>query len=156
MKKRKISDWKVYAQRGGGAANIQLKDKSDHGLREGVYQLLEDLKQKYPELIDEVMTGGTGQGAAQRLRGGGLRIDNENRSRSTGRMGRRLLQQVPSQKAQHGYHEQLEDMRSMFLIQGPGIAKGRKLGNFSIVDIAPSLAGIMGFEMETSEGKNVL
>lgn len=154
--KGKISDWKVYAQRGGGAANIQLKDKSDHGLREGVYQLLKDLKQKYPELIDEVMTG---EQAKEQRRGYAeadfvltTKIGVEVREEWDGD----FLQKIPSQKAQHGYHEHLKDMRSMFLIQGPGIAKGRKLGNFSIVDIAPSLAGIMGFEMETSEGKNVL
>ena len=37
-----------------------------------------------------------------------------------------------------------------------GIEKGKKLGNFSIVNIAPTLANLMGFEMETAEGKRVL
>ena len=36
------------------------------------------------------------------------------------------------------------------------IEKGKKLGNFSIVNIAPTLAKLMGFEMETAEENSVL
>lgn len=59
-------------------------------------------------------------------------------------------------RAMHDYDELYEEMRASFLIEGVGIQKQRDLGLIKLVDVAPTLAAIMGFRMEDADGRNVL
>lgn len=47
-------------------------------------------------------------------------------------------------------------MTTGFVATGCGIKKGRGLGRINIVDVAPTLAGLMGFSMGATAGKMVL
>jgi predicted AlkP superfamily pyrophosphatase or phosphodiesterase len=50
-------------------------------------------------------------------------------------------------KGTHGYFPDAANMRSTFMIMGPGIAKGRNIGEIDMRAIAPTLAQIMGIEL---------
>ncbi len=50
-------------------------------------------------------------------------------------------------KGTHGYFPDAANMRSTFMVMGPGIAKGRNLGEIDMRMIAPALALIMGVEL---------
>ena len=61
-----------------------------------------------------------------------------------------------AQKAQHGYCENLKDMRASFYIESKNIEKNKDIEELRLVDVAPTLANIMGFEIPTAEGMNIL
>ena len=61
-----------------------------------------------------------------------------------------------AQKAQHGYCENLKDMRASFYIEGKNIEENKDIEELRLVDVAPTLANIMGFEIPTAEGMNIL
>ena len=68
-------------------------------------------------------------------------------------LGNGLPLAVPSgaYKGMHGYFPAAPEMRSTFLISGPGIAKGRDLGEIDMRAIAPTLAHEMGAALPNAE-----
>ena len=58
-------------------------------------------------------------------------------------------------KAQHGYSEEFEEMRASFMLAGWGIEKGN-IEQVNLIDVAPTLAGIMGFTLKDAQGRNLL
>lgn len=54
-------------------------------------------------------------------------------------------------KGMHGYFPAAPEMRSTFMIMGPGIPKGRKLGEIDMRAIAPTLAKLMGGTLPDAE-----
>ena len=53
----------------------------------------------------------------------------------------------------HGYLPDQPDMLSMCIVSGPGLKAGTKLGKIRAIDIAPTVARILGIELPTAEGK---
>ena len=58
---------------------------------------------------------------------------------------------VPHSKGTHGWFPAAPEMRAAFLIMGPGIPAGKKLGEIDQRAIAPTLAGIMGARLDSAE-----
>ncbi len=55
----------------------------------------------------------------------------------------------------HGYLPDQPDMLSMCIISGPGLKAGTKLGKIRAIDIAPTVARILGIELPAAEGKPI-
>jgi len=55
----------------------------------------------------------------------------------------------------HGYLPDQPDMLAMCIVSGPGLKHGTKLGKIRAIDIAPTVASILGIELPTAEGKPV-
>ena len=53
----------------------------------------------------------------------------------------------------HGYLPDQPDMLSLCIVSGPGLKAGTKLGKIRAIDIAPTVARILGIELPTAEGK---
>ena len=53
----------------------------------------------------------------------------------------------------HGYLPDQPDLLSACVVWGPGIKPGTNLGKISILDIAPTIAKILGVELPTADGK---
>lgn len=152
--KGQITDWKAYCQRAGGTAEIRLRDPQDHQsakILEGVVKgLLEDKDSGIMEVLtgEEAKARGGFPEAAYVLvaeKGYELRNDTE------GEYCRTQL----AQKAQHGYSEEFPEMRASFLLAGPGIQKGN-IENVKLIDVAPTLAGLMGAVLPEAEGRDLL
>lgn len=60
-----------------------------------------------------------------------------------------------TQKAQHGYSEDFPEMRASFMLTGEGIGKGT-VDDVRLIDVAPTLAGIMHFTLPDAEGRDLL
>ena len=60
-----------------------------------------------------------------------------------------------TQKAQHGYSEKFPEMRTSFMITGEGIGKG-KITGVHLIDVAPTLAAVMGAGLPDAQGRNLL
>ncbi|RDY28503.1 alkaline phosphatase family protein [Romboutsia weinsteinii] len=155
-KNGKLLDWSVWCQRSGGTGQIRLKDKDNKEVRTKVKGILNELLNDENSGISEVITGEE----AKEIRRGFPDADYviiskagyEVREDTVGE----YLDSNTKQKAQHGYCENLQDMRASFYIEGVNIEKNKDIEELRLVDVAPTLAKIMGFEIPTAEGKNIL
>lgn len=150
----KVISWKAFSQRAGGTAEIRLADPSDQEAAEILKKVMEQLKEDPESGILEVLTG-----EEARQRGGfpeaayvivsekGYEI----RDDVVGEYCRTRL----TQKAQHGYSESFPEMRASFMLTGEGIQKGF-IKNVKLIDVAPTLAGLMNFTLPDAEGRDVL
>jgi predicted AlkP superfamily pyrophosphatase or phosphodiesterase len=56
-------------------------------------------------------------------------------------------------KGTHGYFPTHPEMRAAFMIDGPGIPKGKKLGEIDMRSIAPTFAKVMGVSLPDAKQK---
>jgi len=65
-----------------------------------------------------------------------------------------LLVLMPDGAARSGWHgpQQEDSWRLPFALRGPGIAKGRVIGYAENIDVAPTIAAMMGVEPPNSDG----
>lgn len=149
-----VASWKAYSQRAGGTAEIRLSDPQDTETRNAVKRILDGLLADADSGILEVV-----EGEDAKKRGGFpdaafvlvSRKGYELRDDVTGVYCRTQL----TQKAQHGYSENFEEMRASFMLTGEGIEKG-SVDNVRLIDVAPTLAGIMQFTLPDAEGRDLL
>lgn len=151
-----VIDWRIFSQRSGGTAQICLKDKNDTEAKALAGKILYDLLNDPDSGISEVLTGEE----AARLRFGYPECDYALISKKgfeirDGVMGDYCTDKI-YKTAQHGYDENYYEMRAIYGIWGKGIERNRDLGLARIVDIAPTLASIMGISMPTAEGIDLL
>ena len=152
----KLMDWDVWCQRSGGTGQIRLKDKENKEVRAKVEGILNELLNDENSGISEVITGKEAKEIRRGFPDANYVIISkpgyEVREDTVGE----YLDSNTSQKAQHGYCENLKDMRASFYIEGVNIEKNKDVEELRLVDVAPTLANIMGFEIPTAEGKNIL
>lgn len=150
----KVISWKAFSQRAGGTAEIRLADPTDAKAAAVLKNVMEQLLSDPESGILEVVTG-----EEARRRGGfpdaayvlvsekGYEI----RDDVIGEYCRTRL----TQKAQHGYSENFPEMRASFMLTGEGIPKGH-IENVRLIDVAPTLAGLMHFILPDAEGRDLL
>lgn len=150
----KVTDWKAFSQRAGGTAEIRLKDSGDTQAAQALAEVMKRLLEDENSGILEVLTGeqakargGFPQAAYVLVSKKGYEL----RDDTQGDYCRTRL----TQKAQHGYSEKFPEMRASFMLAGPGISKGNIEG-VRLIDVAPTLAGLMGAALENAEGRNLL
>lgn len=150
----KVTSWKAYSQRAGGTSEIRLADPDDEETRCAVKKILDGLLADPDSGILEVLNtedarnrGGFPDSAFVLVSKKGYEL----RDDVTGVYCRTLL----TQKAQHGYSEDFPEMRASFMLYGEGIEKGHVQG-VRLIDVAPTLARLMGFRLPDAEGHSVL
>lgn len=149
-----VTGWRAYSQRAGGTAEIRLADSGDEEAEKKLSQVMRELESDPESGILEILTG-----EQARARGGFpeaayvlvAKKGYELRDDIQGDYCRTRL----TQKAQHGYSEEFEEMRASFFLTGPGIPAGT-IENVRLIDVAPTLAGIMGAELLQAEGRDLL
>lgn len=149
-----MTDWKAFCQRAGGVGEIRMHADATEADRQLVLDILNELQADPAKGILEVLTNDMAQ-----ARGGFPESDFvvisrkgfEIREDLTGPYCHTHL----SQAAQHGYSEQFEEMRASFILSVPGVAP-KHIGMVKLIDVAPTLAGVMGIELPKAQGKSVL
>ena len=150
----KVLSWKAFSQRAGGTAEIRLADPDDQEAAAALKTVMDQLLSDPDSGIMEVLTG-----EEARKRGGFPEAayvlvsekGYELRDDVIGDYCRTRL----TQKAQHGYNENFPEMRASFMLSGEGIEKGY-IDNVKLIDVAPTLAALMNFELPDAEGRNLL
>ena len=150
----KVLSWKAFSQRAGGTAEIRLADPDDQEAAAALKTVVDQLLSDPDSGIMEVLTG-----EEARKRGGFPEAayvlvsekGYELRDDVIGDYCRTRL----TQKAQHGYNENFPEMRASFMLSGEGIEKGY-IDNVKLIDVAPTLAALMNFELPDAEGRNLL
>lgn len=150
----KVISWKAFSQRAGGTAEIRLADPTDAEAAAVLKNVMDQLQSDPESGILEVVTG-----EEARKRGGfpeaayvlvsekGYEI----RDDVVGEYCRTRL----TQKAQHGYSENFPEMRASFMLTGEGISQGH-IKDVRLIDVAPTLAGLMNFTLPDAEGRDLL
>ncbi len=59
----------------------------------------------------------------------------------------------PERKGSHGHDANLPDLHATFVAWGAGIKRGARLGEISNVDVAPTIAKLLGLSIPNAEGK---
>ena len=59
---------------------------------------------------------------------------------------------TPAEGGTHGYMNSDPQMQAIFVASGANIRKGERLGNISNVDVAPTIAALLGLPMEHTAG----
>jgi predicted AlkP superfamily pyrophosphatase or phosphodiesterase len=59
----------------------------------------------------------------------------------------------PERRGGHGHDANLPDLHATFIIWGAGIKPGVKLGEISNIDVAPTIAKLLGIELPNVDGK---
>ena len=148
----KISGWEAMPWATGGSFAIVLARPDDAALRAKVGALLARLAAdpgaKIAQVISEpaiVAAGGNPRAAFYvNLKIGAVAAPFLS-------SGLPLVLPSNGYKGMHGYFPAAPEMRSTFLIAGPGIAKGRDLGEIDMRAIAPTLARAMGATLPGAE-----
>lgn len=149
----RVVGYRAFCQRSGGAGLIKVQRPEDVSV---VRELLEDLALHHPDQITGVLTGA----AARRDRHAGGDFDLIVTTKPGWEIRESLdcpvLTTPPSQPAQHGYDENVDDMRAICVIAGRGVDAGAALADGSIVDVAPTLCDLMGIPMPEADGRSLL
>src|SRR5882724_3079706 len=152
--KEKVKAWKAFPWATGGSAAIVLKDPKDTAVTQQVRELLKKLASDPANGIDRVL-----EADDLHARGGyptasffvGLKPGWKNGYALTGP----IVQSV-KMSGTHGALNDLPELRSSFFVVGPGVPAGKKFELIDMRDIAPTLAHLVGLEMPSADGKNLL
>ena len=151
----KVSAWEANSwNSSGGLGAIVLRNPQDASVCDRVRAVLQKFNDDTARPIHRIL-----EGAEARTTGGfpsatfvvGLRPP----FRTGGDLRGPFIRDGKS-RGGHGYLPDLPEMNSSFVIAGREIPAGRALGIIDMRDIAPTLAGVLGLELPSAEGRNLL
>jgi hypothetical protein len=150
----RLKAWRAIAWNSGGSAAVMLKDPNDRGARNRVAAALKDLADEEGACLFRVYEGE----AARRLGGfpDATFIVGVKPGCYLGGGFEAPITRDIKPGGGHGYLPELEEMDASFFIAGPGVPAGRNLGRIDMRDIAPTLASLLGVELPSAEGRDVL
>jgi hypothetical protein len=71
----------------------------------------------------------------------------------SGAVGGPVTAEIPQQAGGHGYLASDPDMDALFIATGYGVTSGARLDRIANVDIAPTVAKLLGVALPTAKGK---
>lgn len=142
-----------------GTTEIRLKNRKNLVIKNKVFSILKKIKSKYPNIIDKLYT----RKDLDRLMAS-KEADFALNAKSGFRFcddfdGDIIIDTVKpgdywgTYIGMHGFSPENTEMNSCYIISGPGIKKNTFISGVKIVDVAPTLAAIMGIKMKSAEGK---
>lgn len=147
-----ITGWDAVPWPAGGTFAIVLARPDDAALRAKVGALVTKLAADPAAHFAHVITGPAITAAGGSV-GVAWYIDLKLGAAAAPFLGASLPMVLPSghYKGMHGYFPAAPEMRSTFLIAGPGVARGKDLGEIDMRAIAPTLAKVMGASLPGAE-----
>jgi predicted AlkP superfamily pyrophosphatase or phosphodiesterase len=147
--------WQAWAAKGHGMAAVYLKDSKDDQLRGKVAALLEELAKDPKNGIAWIHPGGTPPVATGFPKAAFVLSARPGFAFSSASHSGEVVGPC-NLKGTHGYPPSQAEMDTSFLAVGPGIAPGRDLKRISLVDVAPTVAHLLGVRLPQATGRNVL
>ncbi|HPU05582.1 MAG TPA: ectonucleotide pyrophosphatase/phosphodiesterase [Thermogutta sp.] len=146
---------KAWCMSQGGAAGIYIFDTQQRD------QLMEQLRQAFQSVegIQAVLTGKEVEALGQKTAQADPRCPDiwlaaeKGYSFSETTTGDEVVTTRSGLGGTHGYLPDQPDMWAMCVIWGPGIKPGTRLGKVQIVDIAPTIATLLGVELPDADGR---
>ncbi len=145
-----IKSWKAEPWMAGGMAAIMLHDPSDKATEQQAKTLLDGLAADPTNGIAEILgrdeikkRGGFPDAAFLVVLKPGYYTGNA--------LSGSLVTTVPGHRGSHGFSPEYPEMHSSFFAVGAGIARHRDLGVVDMLQIAPTVAGILHVRMLTAK-----
>lgn len=149
-----VLSWKAFSQRAGGTAEIRLADPSDTEAAAILKNVMEQLRNNTGSGIMEILTGEEAKERGGFPEAAYVLVSEKGYELRDDVIGDYCRTRL-TQKAQHGYNENFPEMRASFMLTGEGIPKG-SLDHVRLIDVAPTLAGLMKFCLPDAEGRDLL
>ena len=143
-----ITGWDAYCESAGFSAQVYLRDPDSTALQKQVSRLLQGLTQG----IGQVLTRGQAQSRHHLAGGFSLVLETDNRTAFSGDCRGELLTCLPSPVGKHGYLPE-KGPQPVFWAQGPDFNPGVILDQCDLVDVAPTLARLLGGELPNAQGR---
>lgn len=149
-----ITSWIAATRASGGAAAIYLRDQYNEELAKVLTDIFADLHKKEGSPIWRVINKkdaaklGADPRAALFLEAAPGFVISERVS------GKKITDKLDSalERAGSGYLPSRSEMRGMLIVAGKGIKPNSKIEYAQLVDIAPTIARLLGFELKASRG----
>lgn len=147
----RVTLWRAIAQTFGGSAAIFIKNPQDEATVRAVEKLFSDLAGEDDSPLWRVTTrrDAAKLGADPRAV---LYLDAAPLYTMSARSDGSRYGQVAARTAQ-GYLPSRAEMRAALIISGKGIKAGTKIEYARLLDIAPTVARLLGLEMKTARGR---
>lgn len=147
-------EWKAYIQSAGGSAYVHIKDK-DYETEKLVLEILNDIIKNEEFGIESIY---------DREEMKELHMHESVRYAIEAKKGYTFLDNLTDFLREdlksnnigygnHGYSPFKEGYRCNLVLSGSSIKKGWDLGDINMVDIAPTMAAILGLEMKNTDGR---
>jgi predicted AlkP superfamily pyrophosphatase or phosphodiesterase len=152
--KGRVTSWRAVAQSFGGSAAVFVKDPKDEGFIHEVETFFTQQAEKPDSPIWRIITRreATKLGADSRA---ALYLDAAPlyaiTARSTGSSITNLSR--GADRSIRGYAPSRVEMRALFVIAGKGIKSGEQTPYARLIDVAPTVARLLGLEMKTARGR---
>ena len=147
----KVASWEAMPWPSGGSAAIVLARRDDQELKLRVRALLDKLQADPATRITAIIT----RDEIARMGGNPQAEFYLNLAPDTYAAGfagaAAPLSGASTRKGMHGHFPQAVNLRSSFMIMGPGIARGRSLGEIDMRSIAPTLAKELRIKLDGAE-----
>ncbi len=143
----RVGSWRALAWIWGSSAAVMLNDPSDAASRARASRVLADLAARGE--IERVVPGGL---AAEPRAAFVVNLP------ATSRFGYDLdapIARPVEESGSHGLLPEAQAMDASFFIEGPGI-EHHDLGRIEMTDVAPTLAGRLGLDLPSADGRDVL
>ncbi len=147
-----VKSWKAVAQSFGGSAGIFMKNPQDETLARELETLFTELQEKSD---DNPLWRITARREAARL-GADHRpvfyLDAAPSFQISAHATGSTISKTEDRSAS-GYLPSRAEMRAAMIISGKGIKTGKRIEYARMIDIAPTIARLLGFEMKTARGR---
>lgn len=151
----KMTDWKAYIQSSAVSAHVYLKDPTDEALANEVYRLLDANRELL--YIEHIFTREQVK-KTYRLDGDFSFVLESKEGSSFGfnimadYQNPIVNEDYRVSRGTHG-HIPSKGEQPCLILSGPGVLEGKELSVAKVVDIAPTCAAILGFEMPEADGR---
>ena len=142
-------DWKAQFYSVGGSSYLYLKDRSDMATLEAVKKILRELPdsvRQYFRVIDRATMDEIGGNPEVEFALSGLKgtaFGNVSAGEAV----------TPAHGGQHGYFPDFYEIRTGFVVCGPGVRKGGVIKEMNERDTAPTVARLLGLDFPSAMGK---
>lgn len=150
-----MTDWQAYVQSSAISAHVYLKDPTNQELADKVYQLLNENRELL--YIEHIFTREQVK-KTYRLDGNFTFVLEAKEGSS---FGFNIMDDYQNpimnddyrvSRGTHG-HIPSKGEQPCLILSGPGVLEGKELSVAKVVDIAPTCAAILGFEMPEADGR---
>lgn len=139
-------DWRAMFFSVGGSSYLYVKDKAALSTVERILRELPDSVKHYVRVIDRKQLDRIGGNPEVALALSGLNGAAFGNA-TTGEAVR------PGHGGQHGYYPDFYEIRTGFVIHGPGVRVGGVIPEMNERDIAPTVARLLGLNFPSADGK---
>lgn len=151
----KVTKRRAWSLRGGGCSMIYLlDDENKETLRQQVKEMMSELEGVDKVLdVDEFTRYGLPDPAENPQQADLMLVAKRGYSFDRDHRGTNPIKDVGSRKGAHGHLPDPPYMHAMFVAAGAGIKPGIQLKTVSNLDVAPTIAKLLGVELPTAEGR---